>query len=169
MGLCGQGSRVGTQAPFQSHPTQEEEEEVTIQYGGLGPPEFVEGEKLASALQHFRTTWLAARPRGEYIGNRDDGGWGVREEHHTEYTPKAEAVYAMGPVQFLSDRTGIHERRIGGMFRAEFPRVSFEEAEALLIAANLEWKLYNDEIPVERNPKWSQERWAEYMAERGCY
>lgn len=45
---------------------------------------------------------------------------------------------------------------------------SLDRAESLLIAVGREYALYNGEVRVVPNPFWSTEKWASYMAERGC-
>jgi hypothetical protein len=46
--------------------------------------------------------------------------------------------------------------------------VTLSVAEALLMAIGKHYLLANGAIPVIPNPRWSQERWIEYMDERGC-
>ena len=69
--------------------------------------------------------------------------------------------------EWLSERTGIHARRISGLINGEFTLVPLSQVDKVLQAIERP-DLVGTDIHVIPNPSWSQERWQEYMAERGC-
>lgn len=73
----------------------------------------------------------------------------------------------IGPIQWLAQETDLNERRISGISNGEFKHVPLSQADKLLSAIGKPY-LLGKEISVIPNPNWSTERWAEYMASRGC-
>lgn len=126
-----------------------------VRYWNRGEAEGVLGEQLSIVLRRFVVEWLADRP--------------------TNHTPmgqlnseKTQAEVFMGPIQYLAEKTEINIRRVSAIVNGEIDFVGLSQADKLLLAANLDHKLDTDEIRVISNPKWSLERWVEYMEARGC-
>jgi hypothetical protein len=69
--------------------------------------------------------------------------------------------------EWLAERTGIHVRRISGLINGEYTLVPLSQADLVLRAIERA-DLYRTDIHVIPNPNWTQERWHEYMTERGC-
>lgn len=115
-------------------------------------PLVVRTEQLADFLLEWEKNFIGDRPR--FAGSRQFG-------------EQAKEIF-MGARTFLSEHSGIPVRRIYAIIEKESQHVTFRTAEALLIAAGHEYLLSNGEIEVIANPRWSQERWQAYMAERGC-
>lgn len=75
----------------------------------------------------------------------------------------------VGPAQWLAAASGVSERTIWGITSGEREHIGLSKADALLMAVELPHFLQDGTIDVIPNPRLSQERWAEYMQERGCY
>lgn len=131
-----------------------------------GQAEVVTAEPLGSILRKWCKEWVAERPISTYIGDRR-AGWGARTENAAEYTPFAEAVYVMGPVQWLAEKTEIHIKRVGDICNGKLPHVPLTDADKLLAAIGRP-DVIGIEIQPMRNPNWSLEKYVAYMAERGC-
>src|SRR5215831_524508 len=69
--------------------------------------------------------------------------------------------------EWLSERTGIHARRISGLINGEFTLVPLSQVDLILEAIERTDLLHTD-LHVIPNPNWDQERWVEYMENRGC-
>jgi hypothetical protein len=130
-------------------------------FRNMGEPEIVEAEPLASILRRFCVNWLKEYPQENNSQVRSKSMYGEK------------GVYFMGPIQYISEKSGIDPRRISGMCNGEFPRVGLTQADAVLAAINMNHLLMakegeTPEIPIKPNPQWSMEKYQEYMAERGC-
>ena len=71
--------------------------------------------------------------------------------------------------EWLAEKTGLHVRRVSGIINGEYVCVPLSQADKLLQAIE-RTDLYHvvpARIHVIPNPNWSQERWQEYMEERG--
>lgn len=75
----------------------------------------------------------------------------------------------MGPIDFISEHSGVGVRQVSRVVNGGLEVVSEEIAEKLLMAVGLEHMLMTDEIQIVPSPYWSTERWVEYMQSRGCY
>lgn len=73
-----------------------------------------------------------------------------------------------GPIQYLSEQSGINPRQIQRIIREEQRHCSLDKAERLLMAIDREYMLKTGEIPTVPNPHWTFERWTEYMQRAGC-
>lgn len=131
-------------------------------------PEVVPAKELSYYLKKFCKEWLVERPNSSYIGN-PNAGWNLRNDNSAEHTPTADPVWVMGPVQYLAEGSGISIRNVGAMCNGNFAaHIGLGTAEKVLQAAGLLHLISSGEIPVIPNPVWSQERYMEHMAERGC-
>ncbi len=72
-----------------------------------------------------------------------------------------------GAFNWLEEESGINSRSIYRVLYRN-THVSLRIADALLTAIGRPYLLSNGEIPIIPNPRWSQERWMQYMDERGC-
>jgi hypothetical protein len=126
-------------------------------YNGTGEAQVVFGEQLSNILQRWKANYLLERnPEAER----------VREYGRRGKFASVRAV--IGPEEWLSQETGIHDRRIRGLIRGEYKFVPLTQADAVLTALDKQ-DLLKDILHVIPNPNWSPEKWAEYMRERGCF
>jgi hypothetical protein len=124
-----------------------------------GEAEIVDAEPLGSFLRAWIVKWHAERPfttESNFNPHLSNGR-----------NLKSISNGFIGPIQWLSQETGIHTRTVSGICNGEFPRVGLSKADALLTATGQNY-LLGSEISVKKNPRWSDETWREYMAERGC-
>lgn len=128
----------------------------------LGPAEIVHAEPLGAVLRKWIVEWLAERPTSQLEREVD------LTDAYSSGKQKQVGILLLGPIQFLSMKTGIHIRRVSGICNGEFERVPLAQADALLTAIGKNELLATGEVPIYKNPKWSNERWFEYMRERGC-
>lgn len=126
-----------------------------VRYWNRGEAEGVLGEQLSIVLRRFVVEWLADRPMKHMPMGQTP-------------TESTQSEVFMGPIQYLAEKTEINIRRVSAIVNGEIDFVGLSQADKLLIAANLDHKLDTDEIRVISNPKWSLERWVEYMEARGC-
>lgn len=108
----------------------------------VGEAEVVTAEPLGAVLRNWIVMFMRERPNG--VDN-----------------------VLMGPINWLSEKTEINERRISGIANGEFSHVPLSQTDALLTAIGRP-DLLGIEIHVMPNPNWSMEWWLDYMAERGC-
>lgn len=139
----------------------------------MGKPEVVTAEPLGSILRKFCEDWKRERPTGYDAAGKSRAyrNSPVQVSSYTYISPDEEIEVEpsfFGPEAWISEKTGINVRSIRGIRNGEYPYVPFEKVDAILQALNLTHYLYNGEIEVIRNPKWSVEAWQEYMADRGC-
>lgn len=121
---------------------------------GSGEAEVVHGQQLSVVLKKWIVEWLSDRPLNEA---RAGQAFSKRENR---------AATAMGPIQFLAEKTEIHIRRVSAICNGEMDFVPWSQADKLLQACNLTHLTRNNEIQVISNPNWSMERWIAYMQER---
>jgi hypothetical protein len=115
---------------------------------GAGEPQVVLCEQLAIEVRDWSKKWLVERDSSLFSNDP--------------------AVKVMGPIDWLSEKTGIHVRRLGGISNNEFDTVSLSQAEKILIAIDRDYMLSNGEIHVIPNPNWSLEKWTDHMRQAGC-
>ena len=74
-----------------------------------------------------------------------------------------------GVIQYLADQSGVDPRVLYRIREGNGKFISLVVAEKLVIKG-MGWEhvFHTGELPVVPNPRWSQERWANYMASRGC-
>jgi len=117
-----------------------------------GEPEVVPGALLAQVLQNWCKRWLRE--------------WGINPGTARSMIQQSGAV---GPVQYLSQESGIHIRRVSGLCNGEFDFVGLSQAEQILMAIDQENLLRTGEIPVVPSPNWPFDKWVSYMEQqRGC-
>jgi hypothetical protein len=141
----------GSRAKIHEQRIKQFQESTVPRYKHAGEAEVVAGYELSAVLRKWVTEWLKDRPLPQHLGKRA--------------TP--EETF-MGPIDWLSEKTEIHIRRVRGIVNGEFATVPLSDADALLQAIDRPDILAVGEIGVYPNPNWSQERWVEYMRERGC-
>ncbi len=88
--------------------------------------------------------------------------WAVGRTFANTPQEKVEGKHSLGA--YLEQETGIPKRRIYGIMHLETKTTTWSIADKI-IAAIERPDLTPETIP---NPRWSQERWHKYMAERGC-
>lgn len=115
-----------------------------------GEAEVVFGEQLSVVLKEWQKNWLQER------------------NPHIERNFADDRSKVIGPVGYLQQWTGIDERRLYGLIRGEYKFVPSTQAELILMVIDKEY-MFGTLIHVIPNPRWSPERWAEYMKERGCF
>lgn len=108
-----------------------------------GEAEGVPGYQLSPLLRKWIVNFLKDHP----IGGRND--------HE-------------GPVNWLSEHTGINVKRVSQISNGKVIVVPLTEADSLLIAIGQQHLLSTGEIQVVPNPTWSLETWMAYMQDRGC-
>jgi hypothetical protein len=86
--------------------------------------------------------------------------------HHNVYGG-AKGEYYYSPLQWLSEKTGINIRVLSGYVANYSQHVSLEKVDAILQALE-KTDLMQTEITVIPNPRWTVEKYRQYMAERGC-
>jgi hypothetical protein len=80
-----------------------------------------------------------------------------REEHwHT------------GGIRYLSEHSGVDDRKIRGILLIEYKTTSLYVADRIISAMEETYKLTNGELEIIPNPRLTQEKWIEHMRERGC-
>lgn len=147
---------------------QLDKEKIPINVRNKGEPEIVEAEPLGKFMRDWVEAWKGERPLGSFIGDQRNAYGGIRDENSYErYTPLADQIFVMGPISYLAEHCpNIHPRRITGVLRSEFHRVSLTQADELLTAAELAAFL-GREIPVFPNPYWEIEKYMNEMIDRG--
>jgi hypothetical protein len=121
-------------------------------YNRNTPAEVVMAAQVAPLIEEFMEEWKKERPWG------GKGDYGRHEE----------TVYFYGPMEYIADQTGLSSRRISEYKSGRINAMPLEIAEAILMAIDKEYLLSRGDIQVVPNPNWSQERYIEYMRERGC-
>ncbi len=116
-----------------------------------GIAEYVDGKLLSRILQQWIEEYHKERP----VIN-------VRVDQKGFFSPY------VGPINYINQETGIHIRIIRKLIVVESELVTLSLADRILTPLGLAYKLSNGELPVIKNPKWSTEKWFEYMKERGC-
>lgn len=116
--------------------------------------EVVRTADLAPVLRAWIVTYLKERPKGHQPVGIDPSV--VSEEH-----------LFVGPIQVLADRTGMSIRAIHRINSEEIKYTGLSKADKLLLAIDQHY-LLGTQVPVVPNPKWSAERWQEYMSQQGC-
>jgi hypothetical protein len=77
--------------------------------------------------------------------------------------------YFVGAVDYIEEQSGVNSRMILRILRYEQKFVTLDNADRILMAIDRDYLLVDGMIPVAPNPMWSQERYVEYMQERGCF
>jgi hypothetical protein len=122
---------------------------LKTKYNGQGEAEVVPGFQLSPTLRRWVTRYLAERPLNTYSSG---SSYGTQVEF-------------LGPIQYLSENTGIHLRRVSAICNGEIEFVPLSQADLLLTAIDMH--LSNPEIQVVPNPNWSLERWLAYRQDLG--
>jgi hypothetical protein len=117
--------------------------------GTTNEPEVIDGESLGPIIRKWVVDWLKERP----------GNFKV-EGYHNELF--------MGPVAYLSEKTGLPVHRVSDISNSKVQQVSLADADALLTAMHMNHLLADGTLEIKLNRKWSQEDWHEYLQERGC-
>jgi hypothetical protein len=107
--------------------------------------------ELARVLDNWINEWRSERPL-QIDGNR----W------------KQPGELYMGAIDTLSQRSGVPTRSIARVRRLETKWTNLHTADALLTAIERNDLLSDGTVNAVPNPRMSQERWIEYLAERGC-
>jgi hypothetical protein len=127
--------------------------EALGRFRSVGEAEVVRAEPLATILREWIVEWLSERPTHHRGMGRESYG--------------ADNDF-MGPIQWLSEKTEIHTRRVSGIANGEFETVPLSQADLLLTAIGEGYLLATGEITIIPNPQWSMEKWQAYMEGRGC-
>jgi len=127
---------------------------------GSGEPEVVRAEDLGRILRSARYRYDALHPEQEPNWRTTRGN---RKPQLTFQGYLAHRCRIVDPLEI-----GINERRIYGLIKGtEQKYVGLWTADLVLTALGLSDKLDTEELPVLKNPRWSQERWDAYMAAAG--
>lgn len=122
---------------------------------GHGEAEVLEDKNLfAAILNNFMEEWRRERPPDDVVAN---GHFAQDKQHNF-----------IGVLEWLSSKTGIHERRIREFQHGKVERVPLSQADALIQAMNLTHLFWNGTLKVIPNPLWSLQKYLDYMRERGC-
>jgi hypothetical protein len=113
--------------------------ELREHYNGVGEAEVVPGFQLSEIMLTWVRAYIAERPIGKDF---------------------------VGPIGWLAEKTGINPRRVQGICNGEYSTVGVSQADALLSA--IERTDLFTSLWVSPNPNWSNEKWIEYLRERGC-
>lgn len=132
---------------------EEESKDLERRRNGGGEAEVVLGSQLAEVLQEWQQLWF--KERDPNLSRSSE--WGMSYEDRV-----------MGPNDWLTEKTGLNERRIAGFIKGEFKTVPLTQAELVLLAIDKYYLLDNGTIRIIPNPNWSLEKWMDYMKERGC-
>lgn len=117
--------------------------------GGWSRPEVVPCWQLSNVLRAWYDNWRRERPN-----------------YMREYNmPGSRQFYS--PLTWLSEASGIPVRTINAYIRNERKYVILENVDAILQAID-KTDLLQTEITVIPNPRWTLEKYTEYMAARGC-
>lgn len=123
--------------------------------GGRGEPEVVLSSQLAPLMNEWRKKWDAEHSRHAPTPTRS--GRNKRVDYDS----------SMGPLDWLSEKTGINARRLNGMMRQEMKHISLSQADLVLVAID-RLDAFHHTVLIIPNPNWTMERWTGYMTERGC-
>jgi hypothetical protein len=103
--------------------------------------------------EHHKTVYGSSGGSGQ-IGKRDVAYSG-------EFTQQS------GYATWISEESGISQRRVYGILNLESKVTSLDIADAILQALEMTYVYHSGEVPVIPNPRWSQERWMKWMGTRG--
>jgi hypothetical protein len=79
-----------------------------------------------------------------------------------------ERIVQYGARNWLAEESGVSQRRIWGILSGRERWTSLEVADKLLQAVGMPQATWDGTVHVVPNPEWSEDRWLEHMAERGC-
>jgi hypothetical protein len=97
------------------------------------------------------------------VDNHGSSGWAeMSARRQKRNKPQA------GPIQWLSHETGVLPRSLHRIIHNESQYTRLTMVDQILTGLGLTHLLYDGTLKVIPNPRWSQERWLEYMEERGC-
>lgn len=113
-------------------------------------PLVVPSQHIADILEERQRIWERERPN-------------PRRNH-----PDLPHDPVVGFINWLSFESGVSERVLRTIRRAEYLHLEFKVAEKILLALDLQHLLSNGDIPVVPNPKWSQETWLDWKEKQGC-
>jgi hypothetical protein len=94
------------------------------------------------------------------------GGSGQMGERNVAYS--GEFTQQSGYATWISEESGISQRRVYGILNLESKVTSLDIADKILQALEMTYVLHNGEVPVIPNPRWTQEHWVRWMNKRGC-
>lgn len=124
--------------------------------GNKGEPEVVSGRALSVVIRRFIVDWLRERPKGHQpVG--------------IAHADLEEADHFIGPVQYIAEHSGLSLRQCQRISNGDMEWVGLHTADKVLTAINLDHLLQTGELSVVKSPRWSAEKWAAYMKERGCW
>ena len=133
---------------------------------GLRDAEGVMTADLQKELKRWRKEFEANHPRNEgrsgRVGNTY-ASWG----NYKEIRQFTEPTVQMGAVDWLHEKSGVPTRQISRILAGESKWTNLKMADALLTAIGSYHKLAY-EIRVVPNPQWTNEKYVEYLRERGC-
>lgn len=98
--------------------------------------------EIGPLIEEFERRWYRERPNGE--------------------------VGTTGPLTWLSWETGLQTKVLSNIRNQKHRTVLLSIAEAILMAMDKGYMISNEEVAVEKNPRWSLEKYMAYMEERGC-
>jgi hypothetical protein len=75
----------------------------------------------------------------------------------------------IGAVAYIEEQSGVSTREVWKIVHQEYRTVSLPLADRVLVAIGLEHMIDTGEITVVPNPMWTNERYREYMRERGAW
>ena len=119
----------------------------------MSEAEYVRVEDFAPILRQWKEQWDIERPLTKSPGT---GNKGVSTQFEFE-----------SPIPWLAEKTGLTEQFIHKVIKQQKKHVTLTTADRILTALDQSWRL--SQLEVIPNPRWSAERWADYMRERGCY
>lgn len=123
--------------------------------------EVVRTAELGPLIQEWIDNWYRERPA--FLRSSE----AKISDSRTGYWAGIQPPEFESPWDVLERETGKAARQIRAIIRQEYEYTAGRIADAILVAmGNPHW--YGTRVTVIPNPKWSQERWNEYMAERGC-
>ena len=124
---------------------------------------------LAVEINRWRTEFEALHPRNEgrsgYVGNT---GYSSRGAATRDEYGNSTQTLQMGPIDWLSEKTGLGIRAIFRITNNETKWTSLSVADKILTAIGSYHKIGTGEIRVVPNPTWTTEKYVEYLRSRGC-
>ena len=127
--------------------------------------------ELSAVVNHWIDEWRADRPLGEHATNHrpthtklGELSWVNDYRNQT----RADPMPTMGAIEWLSEITGMQHRSLWRIIKCETKHTNYVLADKILQAIERTDATHNGEIRVVPNPRWSREKWLNYMEERGC-
>ena len=122
-------------------------------------PESVRTEELASVIREWASEHEADDAMFDSPKSRDKRKW---EKTGEGMGPR------MGAVTYISEWSGVPDRRVRSILLGESKFTSLRIADAILTAIRQNGALVDGRVHVVPNPTWSPEKWSDWMASRGC-